>query len=211
MKECQGEDNSSQIVINVAFPDIDWSFLRSVYGWSVLQYQGWARGTLSVTENSPQTVVLYTDNILEIWIDGNHYFGGDFYAYRRAPLVLQLDKGIHCFDTRLIRDVRAMGGGGEPSITVTLVAKLSFGGLAVDADNLIISDVVSGKLPCQLASVPVRNEGTEWVSIWDIVSDTVCTCLVSYSAFADVSSRGTPEYHCSEMVHSGSLLELQGL
>jgi hypothetical protein len=178
VKDRQTEDDSSRVAITVAFPDIDWPFLRSIYGWSALQYQAWARGNLSIAESAFESVVLYTDNILELWIDGHHYFGGDFYAYRRAPLVLQLDRGIHQIDLRFIRDVRAMGGGDEPSVTVILEAKITAGGLTIDAEKLLISDVVSGRLANHLASVTVRNEGTGWIDIIDIVSADVGKSLV---------------------------------
>jgi hypothetical protein len=178
VKDRQTEDNSSRVAITVAFPDIDWPFLRSIYGWSALQYQALARGNLSIAESASESVVLYTDNILELWIDGHHYFGGDFYAYRRAPLVLQLNRGIHQIDLRFIRDVRAMGGGDEPSVTVILEAKTTPGGLTIDAEKLLISDVVSGRLANHLASVTVRNEGTGWIDIIDIVSADVGISLV---------------------------------
>jgi hypothetical protein len=180
VKDRQTEDNSSRVAITVAFPDIDWPFLRSIYGWSALQYQAWARGNLSIAESASESVsvVLYTDNILELWIDGRHYFGGDFYACRRAPLVLQLKRGIYQIDLRFIRDVRAMGGRGEPSVTVILEAKTTPGGLTIDAEKLLISDVVSGRLANHLASVTVRNEGTGWIDIIDIVSADVGISLV---------------------------------
>ena len=81
--------------LTVSFPGIDWPFLQSVYGWAALQYQAWARGRLVVESEKPQKIVLHTDHVLEFWIDDRSYFGGDFYAFRNAPLVLDLFPGEH--------------------------------------------------------------------------------------------------------------------
>ena len=81
--------------LTIGFPSIAWSFLQSVYGWSALQYQAWARGKIIVEARTQQKVVLYTDHILEFWIDDRPFYGGDFYAFRNAPLVLKLSPGEH--------------------------------------------------------------------------------------------------------------------
>ena len=162
-------------ILTVDFPGVDWPFLQSVYGWAALQYQAWARGYLNIATDSPQSILLFTDHVLEFFVDDTHYFGGDFYAYRRAPLVLHLKPGIHKFDIRLVRDVRAMGGIGEPKVTVELKAEIANGGLAIVEQKLLISDVVNESLASPFASVPVRNEGLGWVSITKIESLTVCS------------------------------------
>ena len=160
--------------LTVGFPNIDWVFLQSIYGWASLQYQAWARGCIVIDAEISQSVVLFTDNILEYWIDGTPYFGGDFYSYHRAPLVLRLDPGVHRIDLRLLRDVRAMGGIGEPEVQVKLKAQLSSGGLGVIEEKLLLPDVVDGKLASHLASVPIRNEDQEWIDVLDIESLNVC-------------------------------------
>ena len=75
---------SAKCCINVSFSNIAWPFLQSVYGWSVCQYQAWARGKLRVEAETEQTVVLYTDRVLELWVNDKMYFGGDLYALRNA-------------------------------------------------------------------------------------------------------------------------------
>lgn len=35
------------------------------------------------------------DHVIEFWIDDQSYFGGDLYAFRKAPLVLDLSPGEH--------------------------------------------------------------------------------------------------------------------
>ncbi len=162
-------------LLTVNFPRVDWPFLLSVYGWAALQYQAWARGYLNIATDSPQSILLFTDHVLEFFVDGTHYFGGDFYAYRRAPLVLHLRPGIHKFDIRLVRDVRAMGAIGEPKVSVKLKVEIANGGLAIVEQKLLISDMVNETLASPFASVPVRNEGLGWVDIKKIESLTVCS------------------------------------
>ncbi|KAL8952695.1 MAG: hypothetical protein Q9222_001394 [Ikaeria aurantiellina] len=140
----------------VKFDNTDWSFLQSVYGWPALQYQAWTRGVITVHEKVTQTVILYTDYVLEFWVDDNPYFGGDFYAFRRAPMVVHLDPGDHRLDVRIIRDLRAMGGVGEPTDLPPLrLASGQSRPLVFDAavSELFVSEV-SFKITYRVAGVP---------------------------------------------------------
>ena len=171
----------AETTLTVGFKDIDWAFLQSIYGWAALQYQAWARGTLVIGGNTPQTIRLYTPNLLEFWIDDKPYFGGDLYAYRRAPLLLELKPGNHRTDLRLIRDVRMMGGVGEPQITIMLEAEISTRSLAVMDDKLLVPDMVGGRLASTLGSVPVCNESEDWINIYFIQSYDVSPCATGLS------------------------------
>jgi len=144
--------------------------MQAVYGWAALQYQAWTRGWLTVNGTSPRTIVLYTDQILEYYIDGQHHFGGDAYAFRKAPLVLHLDPGRHQLDVRLVRDVRAMGGVGEPTIAVTIRAELSHSVMNISSDSIILPDRIGGKPASSFGSVTVRNDGYEDVEITRFVT-----------------------------------------
>lgn len=108
--------------------------------------------------------------MLEFWIDDEPYFGGDYFAYRSAPLLLQLAPGYHKVDVRLIYDVRAMGGQADPTVETLLHVQRSRCSLAVDEGKLMISDVVNGVLASNLACVPIRNESTKWLDIWGVGS-----------------------------------------
>ena len=160
-------------LLTVDFQEVDWSFLRSIYGWAALQFQAWARGTLVLNSKHRQSITLYTDNILEFWLDGKPYFGGDLYSYRRAPLILHLDPGHHRLDIRLVRDVRIMGGLGNSTIQVGIEAQVASGGLMVVEDKHIFPDIVDEKLPSNLASVLVRNHGSAWIHIVGLESADV--------------------------------------
>lgn len=167
-------ENVAEATLTVGFPNTDWPFLQSVYGWAASQYQAWARGHLTIVADSAQSIIFYTDNVLEFWVDGDHYFGGDYYAYRRAPLVLHLDPGSHNVDIRLIRDVRVMGGIGEPKISIKLKAESSNGSLVLVEQKALIPDIVNGVFASPFACVPVRNEGRNAIDILDITTNAVC-------------------------------------
>ncbi|KAF2427163.1 hypothetical protein EJ08DRAFT_689074 [Tothia fuscella] len=152
--------------LSVNFTNIDWTFLQTVYGWSALQYQAWARGEIFVNAEKEQTVNLYTDRVIEFAVDGKRYFGGDFYGFRKAPLVLWLSPGRHVIDVRLVRDVRSMGGIGVPSIDVDLEVKIVSSGLEVTSDKVLVSDVVGNRLASPSGSVSVRNNGKDWVEVF---------------------------------------------
>ena len=111
------------MTLNVSFPEVDWSSLQSVYGWSALQYQAWARGYLEVNRLHGQTIALFACGLLEFSVDGERHFGGDFYGYRRVPVILHLSPGKHTLDLRLVRDVRALGASSQPTIEVEVEAE----------------------------------------------------------------------------------------
>ncbi|KAL4959894.1 uncharacterized protein BDV14DRAFT_193424 [Aspergillus stella-maris] len=146
----------SRAELVVAFPQIDWAFLQSIYGWSALQYQGWVRGHIRLQDSDFQSVALFTDGVLEILVDGQRHFGCDFYGYRKAPLTLDLTPGDHVIDLRLIRDVRALGGLGIPTTEVVVEAELRHGVLTVDERSLLTPESADMDTPSNLAPYQTR-------------------------------------------------------
>lgn len=170
-------------ILDLKFPEVDWQFLQSIYGWSAFQYQAWARGGLVIHGKSIRTVVLYTDNVLEFWVDGALYFGGDTYAYRKAPLVLRLSPGTHCIDLRLVRDVRAMGGVGPPDIRCTIRMETGSSGLVTLHEKLLLPETLKGyPMKSALASIPLRNNGLKWINVLDVESTAVRNLNIGYAA-----------------------------
>ena len=151
--------------LKIQFPDIDWTFQQSVFGWSAFQYQAWARGEIVINSDRKKTIVLYTDEILEFWLDNELHFGGDFYAFHRAPLVVHLEPGPHRLDLRLIREVRSMGGIGDPVVNVRVAAQVSNEVLRVQIDKILLPELIHGKLTSKHASIPIRNEGQSWIHL----------------------------------------------
>ncbi|KAF2031612.1 hypothetical protein EK21DRAFT_110739 [Setomelanomma holmii] len=156
---------SANASLSVGYSNVDWNFLKDIYGWAAVQYQAWARGELVVSGNETQHVILHTDAILEYWVDDVHYFGGDYYSFRKAPLVLHLKPGPHKIDLRLVRDVRAFGGILEPTIDVVVDVQQANGALELAKPGILLSDVVDGKLASSNASVFLRNSGEHDVEI----------------------------------------------
>lgn len=156
---------AANATLSISYSNVDWNFLKIVYGWAAVQYQCWARGSLTVTGNDIQHVILYTDAILEFWIDGRHYFGGDFFTFRNAPPVLHLAPGTHQVSLRLVRDVRAFGGISAPTIDVFVHAERVSGSLELAKSGILMSDVVDGRLASPVGSVVLRNTGEEDVEV----------------------------------------------
>ncbi|KAI2361561.1 hypothetical protein LOY93_006091 [Ophidiomyces ophidiicola] len=166
-KELVASDECTKATLDLEFPKIDWSFIRSVYGWSGLQHQAWARGILTVSGPDPVTAAVYGDGVIELRIDGELYFGGDFYSYRRAPLILELSQGDHTIELRLVYDIRSQGESDVPQIKVTLECTSIPQRLNVFPDSFLIADVVDGKLasPYGSSSGPVVTILNGFISI----------------------------------------------
>ena len=156
--------DSSVVELNVDFSEIDWASMRSIYGWAALQYQGWIRGNLVLNSPWPRTITLYTDNVLEYWVDDEHYFGADFFTFRRAPCSLTLQPGKHRIDVRLVREVRSMGGD-DSCIKVVLQAEIAPEDLQFVSKSTAVSDVINAQLASPYASVIARNQASNWVEI----------------------------------------------
>jgi len=135
------------------------------------------------------------DSGICVGVDDKHFFGGDVYAYRRAPLVLRLQPGNHKIDLRLVRDVRAMGAVGDPNISIKLKVEISRDSLTIEVQRFLVSDVVDGYLASPFASVPVRNNSKKWINIWNIMSVNVCFWVINASLPSLIDSGGTV-YRC---------------
>ncbi|KAF2660252.1 hypothetical protein K491DRAFT_589649 [Lophiostoma macrostomum CBS 122681] len=166
-------DSSANVSLRVGYDDVDWDFLKVVYGWAAVQYQAWARGEITVLGTKTLPFILYTDAIVEYWIDDTHYFGGDAFTFRKAPPVLHLSPGTHKLDLRLWRDVRAFGGILTPTIDVVVELHTVSGGLDLAEPGILMSHVVDGKLASPLGSISLRNTGQEDVEILGITPSDV--------------------------------------
>lgn len=166
----ESDGHGANASLAVAFSNVNWQFLQAVYGWSALQFQAWARGEIIVTAATAQAVVLYTDGLLEFWVDDKSYFGGDFYSYRKAPPVLHLEPGIHRLDLRFVRDVRSFGGiiKGDPEITTDLALRPCRDLLEVTEERIKVPDIVDGRFSSEYGSVTVRNTGLDVISVLDV-------------------------------------------
>ncbi|OSS47835.1 hypothetical protein B5807_06315 [Epicoccum nigrum] len=174
-------EHSANSSLSIGYSNVDWEFLKLIYGWAAVQYQAWARGELIVGGNETQNVILHTDAILEFWVNDTHYFGGDFYSYRNAPPVLRLDPGHHRIDLRLARDVRAFGGILEPTIDVVVGVEKVSGDLDLAKPGILMSDVIDGNLATPQGSISLRNSGIHAVEIVGIQPANVSTNSTSYA------------------------------
>ena len=168
------KSNSVTNDLVITWPEIEWEALKAIYGWAVLQYQAWIRGKLTLQAQDRTTVLLFVDHALELWLDGVSYFGGDFYGFRRTPLVLWLEPGEHRLDIRVVRDVRAMGGLGDPCFPMAITADISTVQLFVGTDTILIPELVEGHgFAGRAGSIPLRNQIDEWIEILSIETQEV--------------------------------------
>jgi hypothetical protein len=172
-KQTTSTPTSANASLSIGFDNVDWNFLKDVYGWAAFQYQAWARGEILVAGNESLSLVLYTDWILEFWVDGICYFGGDFFTFRKAPPVVYLAPGTHKIDLRLVRDVRALGGIDVPTIDVLLELQKTTEPLELARPGILMSDVVDGRLASAAASVTLRNCGKNTIRIVDVKPSNV--------------------------------------
>lgn len=159
---------SANVSLSIGYTNVDWDFLKVVYGWAAVQYQAWIRGEIIVGGNDTQHVIIHTDAILEYWIDDKQYFGGDMYSYRNAPPVLHLTPGSHRIDIRLVRDVRAFGGILEPTIDVVVDVRQVTGFLELAKPGILMSDIINGKPSSLIGSVYLRNSGQDDIEVLGI-------------------------------------------
>ncbi|KAK4963144.1 hypothetical protein LTR10_000772 [Elasticomyces elasticus] len=168
--------------LSIGFPDIDWRSLQVVYGWPALQWQGWARGEIFVQQGVGEiSLALNVEHTLEFWVDGKHYFGGDFYGYGNAATTLHLQPGRHRIDVRLVRDMRRDGANSDPNVDIRL--RMQGQGALVQAvlpesnggynpyTGVLISDIVgdaNGPFASPYASVTLRNDAQLDAHIYDI-------------------------------------------
>ena len=143
--------------VTVAFSDIDWKSLKSVYGWPALQWQAWARGSLIVNGQEAKKILLNLENILEFWLDGEHYFGGDYYEDARAPHIVNLEPGPHRIDVRLIRDVRSMGSVGSCDLSFRIIASVVEEDLVFLPQSAVFPDFVNSKPAGSYCSIALLN------------------------------------------------------
>ncbi|KAI9933367.1 hypothetical protein MW887_007840 [Aspergillus wentii] len=163
----------TKAILKVSFPEINWGYLQSIYGWFALQYQAWARGFLKVDKPNGQTIALFTDSLLEFSVDGTRYFGGDYYTYRKVPVILYLWPGFHVIDLRLIRDVRVLGALEKPTIEVVIEAETRDALIDIDETSLVISEFTQGRFGSPWASVHIQNNMADWVEILSVSSPDV--------------------------------------
>lgn len=196
----------SWVHFDIGYPQLDWDFLRSIYGWTALQYQTWVRGELLNSAPVIQRIVLYTSNILELWINNEFVFGGDFFGFERAPVVLDLQPGQNIVNVRLIRDVRANGGEIPPTIKASLRAELVAPGNSVFQSNTLLPDVVDGQLPSQYGSVTIRNQGFSPITVKGLhLPNHVGLCTLVESGITIMPCQSRPVSFLLDLNHTTPL------
>lgn len=164
---------SATVEIAVAHGEIDWDFIRSIYGWAAVQYQSWARGTVYNHASEEIMVALHAPGVIDLVIDGatglKPCFGVDFYGFQRAPIITKLKPGPNAVHVRLIRDVRASGGQMPPLIEASVHIETVEGDASILDGSLVIPEICQGRFVAAFGSLTVVNHGSKALYIESII------------------------------------------
>ncbi|KAI8092831.1 uncharacterized protein BX664DRAFT_328258 [Halteromyces radiatus] len=98
------------VVGPLLFPDIRWEQNGIPFGWSIEQYQAWARGNLKISKKSHILIQLH--GVTSFYINQQKY-SGDLYGYKSTLHWVELETGTYSLEVRLVHDVRVFGGGNK--------------------------------------------------------------------------------------------------
>ncbi|KAF7725436.1 hypothetical protein EC973_009610 [Apophysomyces ossiformis] len=92
----------------IDYPGISWKANTVPFGWSIEQFQSWARTALTVIR--PTTCLFQVLGAAEFYVDNQRY-SGDAYSYDTTYHAISLNAGKHTVIIRIVHDVRVFGGG----------------------------------------------------------------------------------------------------
>ena len=169
---CNTSSSKSEAYVDLfaKFEEVDWEFAQKIYGWSAFQYQAWAKGHIFNHDTVSRTVSLFSEKILELWVNDLHVFGGDFFGFGRAPIVAELRPGLNNVSLRLVREVRSMGGTFPPTIQATLRVQLASRALEIVLDSIVLPDVINRRLCSSYGSIVVRNQAHTSLTIVQLIA-----------------------------------------
>jgi predicted esterase len=147
---------------------VEWDFLQKIYGWSVLQFETWARGYVHNFNDHKTRIALYPTNIFELSVNGESIFGGDFYGFERSPVILDLAPGRNNITVRLIRDVRANGGEVPPVILASLKVERLEGHASVVPTTVSLPDVFQGRFTSFYGYLALTNHDDRTLTVKSI-------------------------------------------
>jgi hypothetical protein len=163
------------------------------FGWSIEQYQAWARGTLTVTEATK--LFIQVNGMSEFYIDGKRY-SGDAYDYRKITHLVYLERGVHIIDVRMVHDIRVFGGGKTPQCKFHIHIDAKTDTLVYPEDCAVIIPSNMGEivLPDYLndigfagsfGSVSIQNAGDD-----PIVVKSITLCIVDEHTLSSRTKSG---------------------
>lgn len=156
--------------LNLDFDEVDWDFAQKIYGWSAFQYQAWLKGGILNREAAVRKVALFPDNILELWVDDMHVFGGDFFGFGSVPVMVDLQPGFNELSVRLVREVRSMGGAFPPNVQANIRLESASRPFDVDTTTILLPDVVDGRFCSRYGSVTVRSQSDKWMTVRQLIA-----------------------------------------
>jgi hypothetical protein len=188
------QKNALSRKIPVEFPNVNWGDLEQSFGWAALQFQAWIRGTLKIPIEGRYG--LWIGRAVEFYLDGTYYDIGNLYddsiEFTRGGLFLDLTTGEHILEIRVVNDIRAFGGQIPPKVEVSVTVRKAESDLVVaDYDShggWVLPSLINmarkdgrKRQSCvagDWASLALRNEGREWITITELSVDKVQSYLI---------------------------------
>ena len=157
-----------------------WEFNRQFFGWTVNQWQAWARGDINVSpEQAQQTWAVRCANVGEFWI-GDQRFHGDWYGYGERWSRVVLPAGVHRVRVRLAAEVRLFGGSTPPPLTFVMEFQPVVGDVVPLQGGRIVPEMVDGRLVTNpLALALFNGAATRATALAAAVNDTRVRDLIA--------------------------------
>ncbi|CAB4492540.1 hypothetical protein RhiirA1_538356 [Rhizophagus irregularis] len=167
------QSNEDGSVGPINFSNIRWNFNKNSLGWSISQFQLWARGYFTVPESSSEhkiPILIQCHNIGDFYINDQR-FHGDWYNYRTSYYILYLTVNTqYTINIRVVNEIRIFGDNTPPRITFDCDLRnleLEELGAMFLHERIIVPDLVKGtKFAGEYMSIPILNTlENEWINV----------------------------------------------
>ncbi|CAG8515817.1 2966_t:CDS:10 [Funneliformis caledonium] len=167
------QSNEDGSVGPIDFNNIRWDFNKKSLGWSISQFQLWARGYFTTPEFFSEQkipILVQCHNIGDFYIN-NQRFHGDWYNYRTSYNILYLTPNTrYTVDVRVVNEIRIFGDKVPPRIKFDCELRnleLEEVGAMFLHERIIVPDIIGGtRFAGEYMSIPILNTSeNEWIDI----------------------------------------------
>lgn len=162
-------------------------------GWSISQFQLWARGYFTVPESSSEhkiPILIQCHNIGDFYINDQR-FHGDWYNYRTSYYILYLTVNTqYTINIRVVNEIRIFGDKIPPRITFDFDLRnleLEELGAMFLHERIIVPDLVKGtRFAGEYMSIPILNTlEDEWINVdkVEVVNCPIKVFIKDYVSF----------------------------
>ncbi|CAI2175803.1 10972_t:CDS:10 [Funneliformis geosporum] len=167
------QSNEDGSVGPIDFNNMRWDFNKKSLGWSISQFQLWARGYFTTPEFFSEQkipILVQCHNIGDFYIN-NQRCHGDWYNYHTSYYILHLTPNTqYTIDVRVVNEIRIFGDKIPPRIKFDCELrnlKLEEKGAMFLHERIIVPDLIGGtRFAGEYMSIPILNTlENEWIII----------------------------------------------